>query len=74
MAMGIEAVCGIAEGASELLAEGESGAEQADFDVGLGEIEGLGGFAYGEALDIAQEKDQPVFVVEFVQGGVQQPA
>jgi len=51
-----DALVFVAEGAGELFAELEPGAEEADFDVGFAQVKRVGGFLHGQTFDIAQEE------------------
>ena len=65
---------GIAQRLRELFPQLQPGAQQAHFDIGLAQIECVGSLPDRKSFDIAQQKNQPVFLVQPGQRLVQQPA
>jgi hypothetical protein len=72
--VGFDAPGGVAQDAGEVFAELESGAEEADLDVGFGKAEQFGGLPDGETLDVPEEEDQAIFFVELCEGLVEELA
>ena len=67
-----DAACVVPEGAGELFAELEAGAEETDFDVGFAQAECIGGLFYGQTFDIAQQENHSVAFVKFSQRVIDQ--
>ena len=61
MMTALESRGGVAEGAGELFAQLQPGAEQPHLQDGLAQVQRLGGFGDGQAFHITQHEDEAMF-------------
>ena len=62
----------VSELAGEVFPKFEAGPQQADFYIGFRQIQRFGSLPHREALNIAEDKDHPVFLVEALKSILEQ--